>query len=48
LSANIKYEPYEKTRAFYKKLGFVDAETRNFISRVSNEELEMVSLRKNI
>lgn len=48
LSETIEYEPYEKTRAFYKKMGFVPAETRTFISKETKEELEMVTLRKSI
>ncbi|MCX6809101.1 MAG: GNAT family N-acetyltransferase [Candidatus Berkelbacteria bacterium] len=46
LSAKIEYEPYERTRAFYKKIGFSEAETRSFISKADQEELEMVTFRK--
>jgi ribosomal protein S18 acetylase RimI-like enzyme len=48
LSENVEYKPYEKTRSFYKKLGFTKAEYRKTISKETKEEIELVTFRKNI
>lgn len=48
LSEKIEYEPYERTRKFYHKLGFSEAESRNIVSKETGENLVLVTLRKNI
>ncbi|MGA2666481.1 MAG: GNAT family N-acetyltransferase [Patescibacteria group bacterium] len=52
LSEKIKYEPYVRTRKFYRKIGFTQITSRKVISNVinkkTNEELELVTLQKDL
>ena len=47
LSETIDYKPYEKTRAFYEKLGFTKGETRPLTS-AEGEKLELTTYCKNL
>jgi ribosomal protein S18 acetylase RimI-like enzyme len=52
LSEKIEYEPYVRTRKFYRKIGFTQTTSRkvisNVISKKTNEELELVTLQKDL
>lgn len=48
LSEKIEYEPYVITRNFYKKFGFVETKSREYISKETNEKLILATYSKSL
>jgi len=48
LAESIEYEPYEKTRLFYKKMGFKPEKIRKIKSKATGDILDLVTLVKKL
>ncbi len=48
LAESIEYEPYERTRLFYKKMGFKPEKIRKIKSKATGDILDLVTLVKKL